>query len=311
MNDSRLSGDGDDRLPMQQIEHFTPETLDEAAALIMAADAPVPALAEGTRLVLQAVDGQRPSTFVIDVERIPELNRLEYDERGGLRVGAAVSYSSILDFPPVGLLYPILADARRASRPEDAEAQSTFGMILGSAPASAGCAPALICLRATAAVFGPHGWSELGVEALLPGSGTVSLQPGEFVVDVRLPAPPPRSGGAYLRSSSQEAIDQSVTGIGVFLVMEEDLVTCCGARVVLGPVAGTTAIRALDVERFLAGKPLHPAAVQEAATLAVRRVEREEGAGHGSTANRLEAIAEAARRTILEALARAHKAAAT
>src|SRR5512135_497489 len=129
---------------MQQTEHFTPETLDEAAALIMAADAPVPALAEGTRLVLQAIDGQRPRTFVIDVERIPELNRLEYDERGGLRIGAAVSYASILDFPPVRRLYPILTDARGEHRPEEAETQSTLGMILGSAPASAGCVPALI-----------------------------------------------------------------------------------------------------------------------------------------------------------------------
>jgi CO/xanthine dehydrogenase FAD-binding subunit len=308
---ARLSGDGDDRLPMQKIEHFTPETLDEAAALIMAAEAPMPALAEGTRLVLQGIDGQRPSTFVIDLERIPELNRLEYDERGGLRVGAAVSYASLLEFPPVRRLYSILADASEAHRPEDAEAHSTLGMILGGAPASAGCAPALICLRASAAVFGPHGWSEFGVEALLPGSGTVGLQAGEFVVDVRLPAPPPRSGGAYLRSSSQVSIDQSATGIGVFLVMEVDLVTCCGARVVLGPVAGTTAIRTLEVERFLAGKHLHPAAVQEAATLAVRRVEREEDAGGGLTANRLEAIAEVTRRTVLEALARVHKAAVT
>ncbi|HYL80515.1 MAG TPA: hypothetical protein VEU07_06860, partial [Candidatus Acidoferrum sp.] len=175
---------------------------------------------------------------------------------------------------------------------------------------SAGFAPALICLRASAAIFGPHGWSELGVEALIPGSGTVGLQPGEFVVDVRLPAPPPRSGGAYIRLSPQEASDRSVTGTGVILVMEEDLVTCCGARVVLGGTAGTTAFRPLEAERFLAGKRLDPAVVQEAATLAVRSVKHEERAGARLKANPLEAIAETARRTILEALARVHKAAA-
>jgi aerobic carbon-monoxide dehydrogenase medium subunit len=310
MNDFNRSGEGDDGLPMQEIEHFTPETLDEAAALLMAADAHWPAQADGTRLVLQVADSQRPSTFVIDLVRIPELNRLDYDERGGLRVGAALSFLSILEFPPVRRVYPMLADACATSRPEVVTERSTFGVLLGNTRASAEIAPSLICLRGSAAIFGPHGWSEIGIEALLTGSGKARIQPGEFVVDLRIPAPPPRSGGIYLRACSQERTDQLAAGIGAFLVMEADLVTCCGARLVLGTAAGTTALRALETERFLAGKRLDAMVVQEAATLAVRNVHRE-GKDGAMTDDRLQAIGEPVRRAILGALARVHKAAGT
>jgi carbon-monoxide dehydrogenase medium subunit len=288
---------------MQEIEHFTPETLDEAAALLMAADAPWPPQAEGTRLVLQVTDSQPPSAFVIDLARIPELNRLDYDERGGLRVGAALTYQSILEFPPVSRVYPLLADACAAKRPEDGAERFTFGVILGNTHASAEIAPSLICLRASAAIFGPHDWSEIGIEALLTGSGKARIQPGEFVVDVRIPAPPPRSGGAYLRPCSQAATDQPAAGIGALVVMEEDLVTCCGARLVLGGAAGATALRALEAERFLAGKRLDPTVVQEAAALAIRNVHRE-GIDGPMTNDRFRATGEWVCRAILGALAR-------
>jgi aerobic carbon-monoxide dehydrogenase medium subunit len=294
---------------MQEVEHFTPETLDEAAALLMAADAPWPPEAEGSRLVLQMAGSQPPSVFVIDLVRIPELNRLDYDERGGLRIGAALSYRSILEFPPVSHVYPILADACATNRPEDAPERLTFGVILGNPRASAEIAPSLICLRASAAIFGPHDWSEIGVEALLTDSGKARIQPGEFVVDIRIPAPPPRSGGAYLRPCGQAATDQPAAGIGALVVMEEDLVTCCGARLVLGGTAGTTAFRALEAERFLAGKRLDASVVQAAATLAVQNVHRE-GIDSTMTNDRLRTIGGSVGRAIQGALARVPKATA-
>ena len=287
---------------MQEIEHFSPETLDEAAALLMAADTVSPLHAEGTRFAIQVTDGQHPCTCVVDLKRVPELNRLEYDERVGLRIGAAVPYSNILQFPPIRRVYPILADACGPPHLGEAGAHACFGMTLGNASASADIAPSLICLRASSAVFGPHGWSEWGVEGLLTGSTKASIQPGEFIVDLLLPPPPPRSGGAYFRSFLREASDQSAVGIGTLLVMEADLLTCCGGRLVYG-TAARPGHRALDAERFLAGKRLEDAIVQEAAALAARNVEGKIDEGMPSR-HRLEEIEVLTRGAILKALAR-------
>jgi carbon-monoxide dehydrogenase medium subunit len=284
---------------MRDVEHFSPETLDEAAALLLAAGGQTHALARGTDLIAEATEGRRTLCMVLDLKRIPELNRLDYDERNGLRVGAAVPVKTILQFPPVRQLYPMLADAYVPIGPGELPDSATLGGDLSDASSAAEVAPPFICVRASAAVFGPYGWSELGVEALLAGAGRIVLQPGEFVVDLRFPAPPPRSNGVYLRAAPQERSD-AVAGVGVFLVLEQDLATCCGARLT---VCGTTPkpMRALEAERFLSGKLLEEAVLNEAADLTARcapRVARSAEEG-------LELVRELTRRAITATLERA------
>jgi carbon-monoxide dehydrogenase medium subunit len=213
-------------------------------------------------------EGERTLCMVLDLRRIPELNRIDYDERNGLRIGAAVPFRTILEFPPIRRLYPMLADGSVLMGPGELMDSATLGGSLSQAVSAAEMAPPLICLRASTAIFGPYGWSELGVEALLAGAGRIVLQPGEFVVDLRFPAPPPRSNGAYLRAVPRERPD-TVAGVGAFLVLEQDLSTCCGARLTLCGVAPTP-MRALEAERFLAGKVLEDAVLQEAGDLAAR-----------------------------------------
>ncbi|MFI5338384.1 MAG: FAD binding domain-containing protein [Candidatus Methylomirabilales bacterium] len=253
---------------MTDVEHFSPETLDEAAALLLAAGGQARPLADGTDLIAEVTEGQRTLCLVLDLKRIPELNRIDYDERSGLRIGAAVPFETLLEFPPVRHLYPMLAEGSVPMRPGELMDSATLGGNLSHAVSAAEMAPPLICLRTSTAIFGPYGWSELGVEALLAGAGRIALQPGEFVVDLHFPAPPPRSNGAYLRAVSRERPD-TVAGVGAFLVLEQDLSTCCGARLTLCGV-GPAPIRALEAERFLAGKVLEDNVLQEAADLTAR-----------------------------------------
>lgn len=255
---------------MMDVDHFSPETLDEAAALLLAAGSQARPLADGTDLIIEVTEGERTLCMVLDLRRIPELNRIDYDERNGLRIGAAVPFRTILEFPPILRLYPMLADGSVPMGPGELMDSATLGGSLSRAVSAAQMAPPLICLRASTAIFGPYGWSELGVEALLAGAGRIVLQPGEFVVDLRVPAPPPRSNGAYLRAVPRERPD-NVAGVGAFLVLEQDLSTCCGARLTLCGMAPTS-VRALEAERFLAGRVLDDAVLQEAGDLTARCV---------------------------------------
>jgi carbon-monoxide dehydrogenase medium subunit len=291
---------------MSDVEHFSPETLEEAAALLMAAGGQSHPLADGTDLIAEVNEGQRRLSMVLDLTRIPELNRLDYDERNGLRIGAAVPFTTILEFPPVRRVYPMLADGSIPDAPGEVPDSATLGGNLGRSTPSAEMAPPLVCLRASAAIFGPHGWSEVAVEELFAGTGRTVLQPREFVVNVRIPAPPPRSNGAYLRDVPRERGESAVAGIGVFLVMEQDLRTCCGARLTICGVAPTP-IRALAAERFLSGKRLEDPVLQEAGNLAAG------GAGPitdvvGGAGDRLELVKGLTRRAIREALERVRQA---
>jgi carbon-monoxide dehydrogenase medium subunit len=291
---------------MTDVEYFSPETLDEAAALLMASESQAPPIADGTDLIAEVREGQQAVTLILDLKRVPELNRLEYDERIGLRIGAAVPITAILEFPPVRRLYPMLADESTPFFPDGVSNRATLGGNLSPALPSLEMAPPLICLRASAAIFGPHGWSEVAVEALFPAARRMVLQPGEFLVDLRFPAPPPRSSGAYLRARLRERMDSAAAGVGAFLAMEQDLLTCCGARLTLGGIAPSP-IRALEAERFLSGKRLENQAVREAAALAAGSA--------GSVArvadDRLELVKDLARRAIAKSLERVQMDAAT
>jgi CO/xanthine dehydrogenase FAD-binding subunit len=245
---------------MAENETYTPETLDEVAALLLAADGQPRPLACGTSLIARSLG--EPAPIVVALTRVPELNRLDYEERDGLFIGAALPLGCALEFPPVRDAYAILADGGRLAGSGEVRAQSTLAELLGNEPAAADLVIPLICLGASVAVFGPHGWSEMAVEALCVKRRGVGLQPGEFIVDVRLPARSPRSGGAYVRSDSQG----DAMGVGAFLLMQDDLDTCCGARIAVGLAPGD-AFRALDAERFLRGKRFDSDAIRRAAEL--------------------------------------------
>jgi carbon-monoxide dehydrogenase medium subunit len=282
---------------MPDPDHFFPETLDEVAALLLAADGPARLAVRGTTLLAQASGTSGLTPVVVDVARVPELNRVEYDERNGLLIGAAVSLADALRFAPVQHAYPILADDVCLPGSDDVRARTTFGECLADRAARADLAPPLICLGASIAIFGPHGWSEMSVEALCARGHRTALLPGEFIVNVRFPAPTARSGGAYVRSASRDAA-RFVVGVGALLVMEDDLETCCGARLAVR-VEAARPNRVPDAERFLRGRRLDDTTVEEAGGLAA------EYAGSAGPSRSLTALPAVLKATACQAIRRA------
>ena len=250
---------------MTDADTYIPESLDEVAALLLAADGPASPVVTGTRVLAQASGPAGPTAIVVDMGRVPELNRVEFDERNGLLIGAAVSLSEPLLFPPVQHAYAILADGRYPAGLDEAVTAGTFGECLSNQAPGADLALPLICLGASVAIFGPHGWSEMSVEALCARPKGRTLQRGEFIVDVRLPAPSVRSGGAYVRAGFGGPPGGSV-GVASFLVMQDDLETCCGARLAVRVDAAQPS-RVPDAERFLQGRRLDDISVEEAGDL--------------------------------------------
>ena len=252
---------------MTDAETYVPESLDEVAALLLAADGPDLPVITGTRCLVQASGPAGPTSLIVDMGRVPELNRVEFDERNGLLIGAAVSLAEPLRFPPVQQAYAILADSGSPADPGKAAVGGTIGECLGNQnqAAYADLALPLICLGASVAIFGPHGWSEMSVEALCARSKGRALQAGEFIVDVRVPAPLVRSGGAFVRAGCAGTPDGNI-GVASLLLMQNDLVTCCGARLAVR-VDGSQPARVPDAERFLQGRRLDDIAVEEAGGL--------------------------------------------
>jgi carbon-monoxide dehydrogenase medium subunit len=118
----------------------------------------------------------------------------------------------------------------------------------------------MIAAGATALIAGPAGTREAKVEEIVTGPGRTSLGKGEFILQFKLPKPPPRTGSAYLRFIPRTEMDIAVVGCGVVVTLDEGG-TCTAARVVLGAVAPTPVVVA-EAGAALVGHKLDEATLE-------------------------------------------------
>jgi len=251
---------------VREFEYAAPRTVKEAVALLARANGDARCLAGGTDLIAQMKEGRRSPSLIVDVKRIPDLMRLEYADRRGLRLGAGVSCSAIYEHPVVREKYPIIVDACSLVGSLQIQNRASVGGNLCNAAPSADTAPAFLALNATAVVVGPLGRRQIPLTEFFVGPGKTVLGPGELLVDVIVPPPPARSAGNYLRFIPRNEMDIAVAGVGSVVVLGAKGV-CRDARIALASVAPVP-MRAHGAEERLRGRPLDAEAIREAGALA-------------------------------------------
>jgi len=125
---------------------------------------------------------------------------------------------------------------------------------------------ALIVNRAQCVIAGPNGLRSVPVEAFCTGPGRTVLEQGEFLIEIRIPRPAPRTADAYLRLIPRTEMDIAVAGAGVSVTLAPDG-TCTAACVAIGAV-GPTALVVEEAARALIGSRLDDAALTRAAAAA-------------------------------------------
>jgi len=239
---------------MRRFEYFAPQSLAEAIALFGEKGEGGRALAGGTDVVPQIKEGGKiplPS-YVVSLRRLPELRGIEFSERAGLRVGASVTMAELAESPAVRERYRALADGAALVGSVQTMNMATVGGNVCNAAPSADTAPALLAYEALAVIAGPDGERELPLAEFWRGPNATALQPGELLRELRLPPPPPNTGGVYVRQTPRKQMDIAVVGVAVLLTLGADRIQ--RARVALGAVAPTP-IRALETEAMLEGQP--------------------------------------------------------
>lgn len=99
------------RLP--KFAYLVPRTIGEAVRMMGGAGPAGQFVAGGTDLYPNMKRRQQTPRVVISVGRVPELHRMEGDGREGLRIGAGVSLTEIVESPVVNRDYPSVARAAR------------------------------------------------------------------------------------------------------------------------------------------------------------------------------------------------------
>ncbi len=250
---------------MQPFRYEAPTTLDEALALLAGGNGEVRILAGGTDLIVQMQSGVQRPQLLVDLKRIPETRRIQL-ESDGLRLGAAVSAAEVREHPELRKAYPGLVEALELIGSEQIQGRATVGGNLCNASPAADSVPALVAVGAHCAIVGPAGERTLPVEEFMLAPAKTALQSGELLVELRVPAPLPRSADAYLRLIPRSEMDIAVVGAGVRVALDGDG-RCSDARVALGAV-GPTVLLVPEAAQALIGSTLDAAALEQAARAA-------------------------------------------
>ena len=283
------------------MRYEAPESLDTAVALLAGARGDARVLAGGTDLLVQMRADVLDPELIVDIKKIPE-TRAVAQEKGGWRVGAAVTGAELKENAALRRAWPGVVEAANLIGSTQIQGRATMGGNLCNGSPAADSVPALIAAGAVATVAGPKGRRDIPVEDVMLGPRKLALQKGEFVVSFLLPPRPPRSSDAYLRFIPRTEMDIAVVGAGVSLSVDAGG-TITAARVSLGAVAPRVLLVPEAAAAIVGSRLDRPAQdrLEAAARAACRPIDDK----RGTTDFRIQVAGVLARRTALIALDRA------
>lgn len=252
---------------VHEFDYLEPTSVKEAVDLLARYGPEARVLAGGTDLIVQMKMERLAPHYVVSIGRIPGLDEIEA-QNGRTRIGARTSIRALRNDPWVRAHYLALAEACASFSTTQVQVMGTIGGNLGNASPASDTAPALIAYGAEAVIRGPDGERRLPLEEFFVGPGRSILQPGELLVAVELPPPPPDAGGAFLKIARVTA-DLAKVNAAVVLVRDGDRIA--DARLVFGSVAPTP-LRARRAEAVLIGQRFAEEVVAEAARVASEEV---------------------------------------
>jgi len=252
------------------MRYEAPNSVEGAVALLAGATGDARVLAGGTDLLVQIRADIVDPILIVDIKKIPETRAIT-EERGGWRIGAAVTGAELKEHPKLKKVWPGVIEAANLIGSTQVQGRATMGGNLCNGSPAADSVPALIAAGAVATLAGPKGKRDLPVEDVMLGPRKLALEKGEIVVSFLLPPRPPRSSDAYLRFIPRTEMDIAVVGAGVSLTVDgSGIVTA--ARVGLGAVAARVLLVS-EAAQAIVGSRLDEAAQRrlEAAAKAVCR----------------------------------------
>ena len=245
-------------------DYHAPGTLDEAVALLERHGDEAKVLSGGQSLLPLLKLRLGDAGHLVDIGRIPGLTGIT-EADGYLCIGGATREADLERSALIRDKYPILLDTAAVIADPLVRNRATVGGNLAHGDPANDHPATMLALGAEVVARGPGGERTIPVTRFFTGLFATALAPAEILTEIRIPIPPPRSGGAYVKlerkvgdfATSAAAAQVTLGGAGEI------------ARVGIGLTnAGPTPIKATAAEEVLRGRQPDAEAVAEAARVA-------------------------------------------
>ena len=230
----------------QEFDYSRPTTVQEAVDLL--ADGEAKVLAGGMSLIpLMKLRLSAPE-HVVDLGRIPELNRIAEDG-GSLHLGALLTHHQVASSGLVQEKCPLMAET--AAHIGDAQVRNmgTLGGSAAHADPAADYPAALCALEAKVRLVRKDSERVMGIEDFFVDVLTTAVEPEEIITELVLPIEEPGTGVSY-QKLRQPASGFAIVGIAARVRKDGGKITM--ARIGVTGL-GATAYRATGVEALLEG----------------------------------------------------------
>jgi len=249
-------------------EYASPGTLDEALALLdqHADDGKV--LAGGQSLIPLLKLRLASPAFLIDINRIPDLDLLE-ERDGALVIGALVRHKTAERSSLLASRYAVMAEAAPQVADPLVRNRGTLAGSLAHADPSGDWGSVMLAVDAEFVLRSRSGSRTVKARDFFNGPFSTVLQPTEILTEIRIPARRGPTGGAYLKLERKVG-DFATVGVAIQLQMDDGKVGTAGIALT---AVGPQNIKATEAEQALKGQTLNDKVIKEAGQLAAKAAE--------------------------------------
>lgn len=251
---------------MKEFERVEPKTVEEACRKLAEFKGKARPYAGGTDVLVELKQGRLKPNALVNLKKIKGLDKIHFSSKEGLRIGALVTWTQILESKSVVSHYPLLRKAAESMGSVQIRNVATLaGNICHASPAANGPIP-LLLYEATCLVQGLQGERIIPIEKFFAGVQKNTLKGDEILTEIRLPLSEDGAKGIWIKFSQRKAMELATVGVGVLAWTKNGL--CQEARLALGAVAPKP-FRARKAEKILTKKKIDEDRILKAAAMAV------------------------------------------
>jgi carbon-monoxide dehydrogenase medium subunit len=242
-------------------DYHAPTTLEEALAFLQSHRDEAKVLSGGQSLLPLLKLRLGSAGHLVDIGRIPGLEYIK-EEDGVLRIGGRTRESALEHSDLIRTKYPLLADTAAVIADPLVRNLATVGGNLAHGDPANDHPATMLAYRAEVVATGPNGSRTIPIDQFFKGLFQTALEADEILTEIRIPTPPTRSGGSYVKLERK---------VGDFATAATAAQVTLGAGGEIASVgigltnAGPTPIRAAAAEELLKGKQPSADLIAEAA----------------------------------------------
>ena len=223
-------------MTIRSFELLQPRSVDEAVELLAKHGDEARPIGGGTTLIILMKQRALHYPYLVDLQSIPGLSGISR-ENDGVRIGALATHRSVELSPVIRELFPALAEAFSKIGNVRVRQTASVGGNLAHADYRLDPPPPLMVLGTVVNARGPNGSRSIPIKDFFRGLYETALEPGELIVDIKIPFMPPDSKAVYLRYSSLSGNDWPCLGVAALAIRQDGCYQ--ELRLALGGVAAT------------------------------------------------------------------------